>query len=180
MTKKSFKKGFSLIELLIVIAVIGILSSITLVTLNTARDKAKLSRAQTDLQMLSRAIYLLSTDTGKWPMHIDPIDDCSAVSAGVEALMDDEAVGLLSDDSASPYGGWSGPYYGDVPVDPWGKKYIFDGDYYCTTAVKGCERITDGQAVIAIHSAGPNGPTSANDGINVYDADNIVYPLCTR
>lgn len=50
--KINTKRGFTLIELLVVIAIIGILSSVVLVSLNSARNKGKDARTQTELAQL--------------------------------------------------------------------------------------------------------------------------------
>ena len=59
--ERESKKGFTLIELLIVIAIIGILSSIVLVSLNSARDKAKISKALASCQSVSKLIEICQT-----------------------------------------------------------------------------------------------------------------------
>jgi len=55
MTKQ---KGFTLIELLVVIAIIGLLASIVMVSLNSARGKARVAKAMTELKQLRTAIYM--------------------------------------------------------------------------------------------------------------------------
>ncbi len=53
---KKYTKGFTLIELLVVIAIIGILSSVVLVSLNTARQKGKDARIQSEVAQIRTAL----------------------------------------------------------------------------------------------------------------------------
>ena len=63
--KKS--KGFTLIELLVVIAIIGILATIVLVSLNSARQKARDTRRIGDVRQVALALEMYYDDNSAYP-----------------------------------------------------------------------------------------------------------------
>lgn len=61
------RRGFTLIELLVTIAIIGVLSSVVLVSLNTARYKANDAKRRGDLRSLQTALEIYYNGPGAYP-----------------------------------------------------------------------------------------------------------------
>jgi len=66
--EKKSQKGFTLIELLVVIAIIGVLATIVLVSLNTARSKARDTRRMSDLRQVALALEMYYDDNDAYPV----------------------------------------------------------------------------------------------------------------
>ena len=67
---KKNRKGFTLIELLVVIAIIGILATIVLVSLNTARQKARDARRISDLRQVQLALQMYYDTATAYPASL--------------------------------------------------------------------------------------------------------------
>lgn len=74
------KKGFTLIEMLIVIAVIGVLASLTLPAINNARSKARDTRRIADLHSIRTVLETYVNEKATYPKDIY---DSSIFNAGV-------------------------------------------------------------------------------------------------
>ena len=68
------KRGFTLIELMVVIAIIGLLSSTVFATLNSAREKAKVAKAKAELKILYKALLKYNIDNNSWPPNCNNMD----------------------------------------------------------------------------------------------------------
>ena len=74
-TKRSGEDGFTLIELMVVVVIIGILASILVTNVMGRVEKAKESRSMMDLDAIATAcrIYKLDNDEGKWPQSLNDL-----------------------------------------------------------------------------------------------------------
>lgn len=147
--------GFTLIEILIVIGIISILISMGTVAYNSAENKARIGAAKRDLHELRVAIEQLKIDTGKWPNGCPTTGVANPevlnLSTSVAGLLSAPPVGVVQapcEWTSSDVSRWRGPYIDNISLDPWGRNYVFDPDYWGRTGPPGCPSLlSDGVAV---------------------------------
>ena len=109
MTKKKkerfYASGFTLIELMIVIVILGLLATVVMPRILNRPEQARRMKAKIDIRNIESALALFKTDTGRFP----------TTSEGLEVLVKDSGIKGYNSDG----------YLDKVPNDPWGHKYIY-------------------------------------------------------
>jgi general secretion pathway protein G len=102
-------RGFTLLEMLVVMVIIGLLAGLVGPRLFGKVDSSKVQTAQTQIKMLRSAVGILQLDVGQAP----PADQ------GLRWLIEPPA-------DAQMKAQWKGPYIdGKLPMDPWGNPYVY-------------------------------------------------------
>ena len=100
------RRGFTLLELLVVIVIIGLLASYVGPRYFSQLGKSEITTAKAQMQAFARALDHYRLDVGRYPN----------TEQGLNAL--------LNRPSNEPK--WNGPYLqNNAPPDPWGKPYVY-------------------------------------------------------
>lgn len=92
----NYKKGFTLIEILVVVSIIGIITAVVMANLNAAKDKAIGIKSITELDQLKKAIELYRADNNKYPGEGDNVYYDTVPNNCVDINTDDGTCNLSS------------------------------------------------------------------------------------
>ena len=111
--QNKIKRGFTLIEIMLVVIILGVLVAMVAPSLFGRSEQAKVAAARADIESnLATALDLYELDNGHYP------------------TMEQGLTALIEKPSSSPEpSNWSGPYLKrkKIPLDPWKKEYQYVG-----------------------------------------------------
>lgn len=105
---KMKQSGFTLIEIMVVVVIIGILASVVVPRIMDNPDKARVAKAKNDIRALESAMDLYRLDNYTYP----------STDEGLEAL--------VTPPSSAPANWKQGGYIKKLNNDPWGNDYLYD------------------------------------------------------
>ena len=105
------QRGFTLIELMVVLVIIGVLAALIVPNVLDRTDDARATAAKTDINNLMQALKLYKLDNQRYP----------SAEQGLDALVKKPGSGTVPSN-------WR-PYLDKLPADPWGRpyQYIYPG-----------------------------------------------------
>ncbi len=105
MNKSSSQRGFTLIEMMIVVVILGLLATLIMPKILNRPEQARRVKAKADIRSIQQALAMFKMDVGRFP----------ATSEGLQALVQNPGVPKYNPDG----------YLERVPMDPWGRNYIY-------------------------------------------------------
>ncbi len=106
---KNKQSGFTLIEIMVVVVIIGILASVVVPRIMDNPDKARVAKANNDIQALGGALDIYRLDNYVYP----------TTDQGLEALINPPS------SSPEPPNWKQGGYIKKLSKDPWGNEYLY-------------------------------------------------------
>jgi len=107
--KASDSAGFSLVEILVVLVIMGLLISIVAPTVLNQADEARVQKARADFKNIETALEMYRRENYVYP----------TTEQGLEALVEPSSL------DPQPRNFRDGGYLEEVPVDPWGRPYLY-------------------------------------------------------
>lgn len=107
MMSRRIQKGFTLLELMIVVVIIGVLGALIVPNFMSRPDEARVTAAKTDISSIMQALKLYKLDNHRYPTS----------EQGLNAL--------VSRPSSGPAPANWKPYMDKLPSDPWGAPYQY-------------------------------------------------------
>lgn len=104
---KKIQSGFSLIEIMVVVVILGILASIVVPKIMSRPDEARIVKAKQDILAIQNALDLYKLDNGIYP------------------TTDQGLIALVTKPTTSPEPRDWKTYLKQVPKDPWGREYLY-------------------------------------------------------
>jgi general secretion pathway protein G len=102
------KKGFTLIEIMLVVIIIGVLVAMVVPNIAGKSEQARMAAARTDIEAnIGTALDLYLMDVGRYPTTEQSLGALASAPSGVNK--------------------WNGPYLKKkkLPKDPWGREYVY-------------------------------------------------------
>jgi general secretion pathway protein G len=112
-SRRKQQEGFTLIEIMVVILILGLLATLVVQSLRGATDKAKRTKAMADIAELKTALDRYYIDVGSYPSS----------DQGLNALVAPPSQGGTQVSTGSEDG-----YIRRIPNDPWGNPYVYQSD----------------------------------------------------
>jgi general secretion pathway protein G len=111
-SRRKAQQGFTLIEIMVVILILGLLATLVVQSLRGATDKAKRTKAMADIAELKTALDRYYIDNGSYPSS----------EQGLQALVTPPSQGTQTANYEE------GGYIRRIPNDPWNNPYAYQSD----------------------------------------------------